>query len=233
MEQVRASISRAAYRARRAPEDIGLLGASKSQPVASIRALAALGVCDFGENFVQETLDKQAELLDLALTWHFIGRVQSNKTRSIAQHFDWVHSVDRLHIAQRLSAQRPAGRPPIDICLQVNIQNEPSKAGLSLEALPAVAHAATELKGVRLRGLMAIPKPSSDPQQQRRPFAQLRAARDQLNAQGLTLDTLSMGMSADIEAAILEGATWVRIGTALFGPRPSRDTGAIASTDGV
>ncbi len=222
LDKVLSSIHDAARRAGRAPHDIRLIGASKAQPVAAIRELAVLGIRDFGENFVQEALQKQAALADLDLVWHFIGRIQSNKTREIAECFDWVHSVDRIKIARRLSQQRPSDRGPLNICLQVNIQHEPSKAGLHLESLDEVAHAARELPGIQLRGLMAIPQPSDDLVTQRRPFAQLRAALEKLHAQGLHLDTLSMGMTADMDAAILEGATMIRIGTALFGPREPR-----------
>jgi len=195
------------------------MGASKQQPAASIRVLAGLGVRDFGENYVQDALAKQTELADLALTWHFIGRIQSNKTQDIARHFDWVHSVDRMKIARRLSDQREAPEP-LNICLEVNIDEEPSKGGLppgeALDIAPAVA----ELPNIRLRGLMAIPKPESDPARQRAAFRRVRELYEALRGRGLDLDTLSMGMSADLEAAIAEGATIVRIGTALFGPRP-------------
>ncbi len=219
LEKVQTLICNAARRAGRTPRDVRLIGASKAQPAAAIRELAMLGIREFGENFVQEALQKQADLADLDLVWHFIGRIQSNKTAEIAAHFDWVHSVDRIKIARRLSQQRPAARRPLNLCLQVNIDNEPSKAGMELDSVDELAHAVSQLPGVRLRGLMAIPQPADDPTEQRRPFAQLRAALERLNARGLTLDTLSMGMSADMDAAILEGATMIRIGTALFGPR--------------
>jgi pyridoxal phosphate enzyme (YggS family) len=225
LNKVLASIHDTARRAGRAPDDILLIGASKAQPAAAIRELAVLGVLNFGENFVQEALQKQAALADLDLIWHFIGRIQGNKTREIANHFDWVHSVDRIKIVRRLARQRPADQGPLNICLQVNAQHEPSKAGLSLESLDEVAHIADGLPGIRLRGLMAIPQPADDLIAQRRPFAQLRTALERLNAQGLQLDTLSMGMTADIDAAILEGATMIRIGTALFGPREHKSTG--------
>jgi pyridoxal phosphate enzyme (YggS family) len=224
LDKVLFSINAVARRAGRAPHDIRLIAASKAQSAAAIRELAGLGIRDFGENFVQETLQKQTALADLDLIWHFIGRIQSNKTREIAKCFDWVHSVDRVKIARRLSQQRPADQGPLDICLQVNIQHERSKAGLDLGSLDEVAHAVTELPGIRLRGLMAIPQPTDDLAAQRRPFAQLRAALERLNAQGLHLDTLSMGMTADMDAAILEGATMIRIGTALFGPRERKPT---------
>ena len=200
----------------RDPATVGLLAVSKTQPAAAIREAAAAGIRDFGENYLQEALDKQAELSDLPLAWHFIGPIQSNKTKSIAEHFDWVHSVDRLKIAQRLSDQRPTALPPLNICLQVNVSGEASKSGCAPEELPKLAQAVAAMPHLRLRGLMCIPAPSEDPAEQRAAFARLRALRDELP---LTLDTLSMGMSQDLEAAIAEGATWVRIGTALFGAR--------------
>lgn len=219
LQQVLSSIDGAARRAGRSPREIRLIGASKAQSVGSIRELAALGVRNFGENYTQECLAKQTALADLDLVWHFIGRIQSNKTRELAEHFDWIHSVDRIKIARRLSKHRPHGREPLNICLQVNIQREPSKAGLHPEELNEVAHVIMELSSLRLRGLMAIPKPSDDLIEQRRPYAKLRKALEKLNSEGLDMDTLSMGMSADMEAAILEGATMIRVGTALFGPR--------------
>jgi pyridoxal phosphate enzyme (YggS family) len=222
LEKVISLVRDAANRAGREPRDIRLIGASKAQPAAAIRELAMLGVRDFGENFVQEALRKQAALADLDLVWHFIGRIQSNKTREIAARFEWVHSVDRVKIARRLSQQRRADQPPLNVCLQVNVQNEPSKAGLALDALKEAAHIVNDLPDIRLRGLMAIPRPADDAVAQRRPYARLREALERLNADGLHLDTLSMGMTADMEAAILEGATIIRIGTALFGPRGPR-----------
>ena len=200
----------------RDPATVGLLAVSKTQPAAAIREAAAAGIRDFGENYLQEALDKQAELDDLPLTWHFIGPIQSNKTKAIAEHFGWVHSVDRLKIAQRLSDQRPAALPPLNICLQVNVSGEASKSGCAPQEVQQLARAITALPRLRLRGLMCIPAPSEDPAEQRAAFARLRQLRDEL---ALDLDTLSMGMSQDLEAAIAEGATWVRIGTALFGAR--------------
>jgi hypothetical protein len=214
--KVAARIREAAQAVDRDPATVGLLAVSKTQPAAAIREAAAGGIRDFGENYLQEALDKQAELSDLSLAWHFIGPIQSNKTKSIAEHFDWVHSVDRLKIAQRLSDQRPAELPPLNICLQVNVSGEASKSGCAPEELPQLAQAVAAMPQLRLRGLMCIPAPSEDPAEQRAAFARLRALRDELP---LTLDTLSMGMSQDLEAAIAEGATWVRIGTALFGAR--------------
>jgi len=214
--KVAARIREAAQAVDRDPATVGLLAVSKTQPAAAIREAAAAGIRDFGENYLQEALDKQAELSDLPLAWHFIGPIQSNKTKSIAEHFDWVHSVDRLKIAQRLSDQRPAALPPLNICLQVNVSGEASKSGCAPEELPKLAQAVAAMPHLCLRGLMCIPAPSEDPAEQRAAFARLRALRDELP---LTLDTLSMGMSQDLEAAIAEGATWVRIGTALFGAR--------------
>ena len=201
----------------REPGAVSLLAVSKTRPAESIRQAAAEGIADFGENYVQEALDKMAQLEDLPLRWHFIGPIQSNKTRAIAENFDWVHSIDRLKIARRLSEQRPASMPPLQVCIQVNISAEASKAGVTLPALPDLAKAIAALPRLRLRGLMAIPVQSHE---QREPFAAMRLALASLQAELPGLDTLSMGMSADLEAAICEGATMVRIGTALFGPRP-------------
>lgn len=218
--KVRTRIREAAQACGRDPETVGLLAVSKTKPAAAVREAHACGQRDFGENYLQEALNKQAELSDLALTWHFIGPIQSNKTRPIAEHFAWVHSVDRLKIAQRLSEQRPAHLPPLNICLQVNVSGEASKSGCAPEELPALAQAVSQLPNLRLRGLMTIPEPTRDVAQQHAACARLRQLRDDLN---LELDVLSMGMSDDLEAAIAEGATWVRIGTALFG---ARDYGA-------
>lgn len=214
--KVRSRIREAAQASQRDPDSVGLLAVSKTKPAAAIREAHAAGQRDFGENYLQEALAKQVELADLELIWHFIGPIQSNKTKAIAEHFDWVHSVDRLKIAQRLAEQRPAHLSPLNICLQVNVSGEASKSGCTPEELPVLAQAVTQLPGLRLRGLMTIPEPSDDPQTQHEPLARLRQLRDGL---GLSLDTLSMGMSQDLEAAIAEGATWVRIGTALFGAR--------------
>ena len=197
-------------------DSVGLLAVSKTKPAAAVREAYAAGLRDFGENYLQEALEKQAELSELALIWHFIGPIQSNKTKPIAEHFAWVHSVDRLKIAQRLSEQRPTGLPPLNICLQVNVSAEASKSGCAPAELAALAQAVSQLPNLRLRGLMAIPEPTDDVAAQRAAFARLRELRDGLQ---LPLDTLSMGMSHDLDAAIAEGATWVRIGTALFGAR--------------
>jgi len=209
-------IREAAQASQRDCAAVGLLAVSKTKPADAIREAFAVGVQDFGENYLQEALEKQAELSDLALTWHFIGPIQSNKTKPIAEHFAWVHSVDRLKIAQRLSDQRPAHLPALNICLQVNVSGEASKSGCNPDELPELAQAVTQLPNLRLRGLMTIPEPTDDPSEQRAAFARLRELQQSLN---LGLDTLSMGMSHDLEAAIAEGATWVRIGTALFGAR--------------
>ena len=214
--KVGARIREAAQASQRNFADIGLLAVSKTKPADAIREAHAVGVRDFGENYLQEALEKQVELGDLPLIWHFIGPIQSNKTRPIAEHFDWVHSVDRLKIAQRLSDQRPAHLPPLNICLQVNVSGEDSKSGCRPDELTALAQAVVALPNLRLRGLMAIPEPTDDVATQHAAFARLRQLRDEL---ALNLDTLSMGMSHDLEAAIAEGATWVRIGTALFGAR--------------
>ena len=212
-------IREAAQASQRDFATIGLLAVSKTKPAEAIREAFAAGVRDVGENYLQEALDKQQELADLALTWHFIGPIQSNKTRPIAEHFAWVHSVDRLKIAERLSDQRPPELPPLNICLQINVSGEDSKSGCHPDELAALAQAVTQLPNLRLRGLMTIPEPTDDVSAQRAAFARLRALRDGLD---LDLDTLSMGMSHDLEAAIAEGATWVRIGTALFGARDYR-----------
>lgn len=207
-------------------DSVQLLAVSKTQPVAAIRAAERAGLRAFGENYLQEAEQKIAQLQSpgAPLQWHFIGPLQANKTRRAAELFDWVHSVDRLKIAQRLAAQRPAGLAPLNICLQVNIDDEPSKAGLRPAELAEVAAAVATLPGIRLRGLMAIPKPRAAVEQQRAPFAALRALRDSLNKQLTALqqqpmDTLSMGMSGDLEAAIAEGATIVRVGSDIFGAR--------------
>ncbi len=197
-------------------DSVGLLAVSKTKPAAAVREAYAAGLRDFGENYLQEALEKQAELSELALIWHFIGPIQSNKTKPIAEHFAWVHSVDRLKIAQRLAEQRPSHLPPLNICLQVNVSAEDSKSGCAPAELVALALAVSQLPNLRLRGLMAIPEPTDDVAAQRAAFARLRELRDGLP---LPLDTLSMGMSHDLDAAIAEGATWVRIGTALFGAR--------------
>ena len=219
LRAVRDRIHAAEQRFQRPPGAVRLLAVSKTQPVTAVAAMAAAGQTGFGENYVQEALDKMTELAALALEWHFIGPIQANKTRPIAERFAWVHSVDRLKLAERLSAQRPASLPPLNVCLQVNIDREPTKHGLDPAEVSAIAAAVAVLPRLRLRGLMAIPAPAADFAAQRPAFARLRTLQDQLTAAGLALDTLSMGMSDDLDAAIAEGATLVRVGTALFGPR--------------
>ncbi|AEI78372.1 type IV pilus twitching motility protein PilT [Cupriavidus necator N-1] len=221
LQAVHQRIAAAAQQAGRQPTDIALLAVSKTVSPDRIRAAYAAGQLAFGENYVQEGVDKIAALADLRhrLQWHFIGPLQSNKTRLVAEHFDWVHAVDRLRIAERLSAQRPAGMAALQVCIQVNISGEASKSGVAPAEVPALAHTVAALPGLRLRGLMAIPEPEDDLAAQRRPFAAMRAMLQALRADGLDLDTLSMGMSGDMEAAIAEGATLVRIGTAIFGAR--------------
>ena len=209
-------IREAAQAAERDPDEVLLLAVSKTQPAEAIREASEAGLHDFGENYLQEALEKQAELADLPLVWHFIGPIQSNKTKLIAEHFDWVHSVDRLKIAQRLSDQRPDHLAPLNLCLQVNVSGEASKSGCEPQEAQELAQTIAALPRLRLRGLMAIPEPTDDPAEQRAAFARLRQLQAELQ---LDLDTLSMGMSQDLEAAIAEGATWVRIGTALFGAR--------------
>ena len=208
-----------AQKSQRISEDIQLLAVSKSQPVEAIRAAFACGLRHFGESYLQEALAKIAALQDLPLCWHFIGPIQSNKARAIAENFTWVHSVDRVKIAQRLSRYRPAAMAPLQICLQVNISSEASKSGVLPEALPQLVREVLPLPGLQLRGLMAIPAPGAEPAQQRAAFAQVREALQQLRALAPDLDTLSMGMSDDMEAAIAEGATIVRVGSAIFGAR--------------
>lgn len=221
LERVRTRIIEAAHAAGRPPDGIRLVAVSKTRPADDIAAAAEAGQRDFGENYLQEALPKIEALRGRDLTWHFIGPIQSNKTRDIAAAFDWVHSVDRFKIARRLSDQRPDDLPPLEVCLQVNIDDQASKSGVAPADAAALARAVAELPHLRLRGLMAIPAPSDDPEAQRAPFAALRRLRDELNAAGLSLDTLSMGMTGDLEAAVAEGATIVRVGTAVFGERPA------------
>ena len=217
--QVSSRIHAAAVAAKRDEDSVHLLAVSKTKPAEALREAYAAGLRDFGENYLQEALSKQLELVDLPLIWHFIGPIQSNKTRAIAEHFAWVHSVDRLKIAQRLSEQRPAELPPLNICIQVNVSGEASKSGCTPADLPALANAISELPRIKLRGLMAIPEPTEDRAAQDAAFAAVQNLQASLN---LPLDTLSMGMSHDLESAIAQGATWVRIGTALFGARGSQ-----------
>jgi len=219
LQAVRDAIASAAVSAGRTVADVSLLAVSKTFPALAIREANLAGQTRFAESYVQEALGKLAELDDLDIEWHFIGPIQSNKTRSIAENFAWVHSVDRLKTAERLSAQRPAHLPALQLCLQVNISGEDSKSGVSPDEALALGLAIAALPGVTLRGLMAIPAPSDDVNVQRAAFAILRELRDRMNRQGLQLDTLSIGMSHDFVAAIAEGATLVRVGTAIFGDR--------------
>lgn len=223
LQHVLQQIALSSADAGRPPGSVALLAVSKTRPPQDIRAAHAAGQRAFGENYVQEALAKMASLADLraALEWHLVGPLQANKTRPVAEAFDWVHTVDRLKIAQRLAEQRPAGLPPLNLCLQVNVSGEASKSGIAPEELPALAAAVAQLprERVRLRGLMSIPEPASTPAAQRAPHRRLRELLQELAAQGLALDTLSMGMSADLDAAIREGATLVRVGTAIFGAR--------------
>jgi pyridoxal phosphate enzyme (YggS family) len=212
-------LAQTASAAGRRTGDVRLLAASKRQPVSAILEAAQAGQRDFGENIVQEGIEKMASAARDDLVWHFIGQLQSNKTRAVAEHFAWVHTVDRLKIAERLSDQRPGRNTPLNVCIQVNIDDEESKGGTSVEELHGLAAAVARLPNIRLRGLMCLPAIRQGFAQQREPFARLRHLRDSLNESGLKLDTLSMGMSADFAAAIYEGATIVRLGTALFGER--------------
>ncbi len=210
----------------RPPGCVQLLPVSKTRPAADIAQLASIGYRAFGESYLQEALGKQEALTGLDLEWHFIGPIQSNKTRPIARYFDWVHSVGREKIARRLSDQRPTDLSPLNVCLQVNISDEAAKSGTGLDALCALASCVDTLPGLRLRGLMAIPARESDFERQRAAFHRLREAFDMLKADGLVLDTLSMGMSGDLEAAIAEGATLVRVGSDIFGARKKIGHGA-------
>ncbi len=216
---VRARIAAASVRAGRDPAGVALLAVSKQQPESAIRAVAQAGQRQFGENYVQEAIAKIAALADLPLTWHFIGQLQANKTRDVAEHFQWVHTIDRARIAERLNAQRPHHAPPLEVLLQVKLADEAAKGGVSPDQLPGLASAVAGMPRLRLRGLMCIPPDSRTEHEQRLPFRRLRELLDALNAGGHRLDTLSMGMSNDLEAAVLEGATIVRVGTAVFGPR--------------
>jgi len=219
---VQRRLQQAARDAGRNPEDILLLAVSKTRTSAQVRVAVDSGLSSFGENYLQEALEKMDQLTDLSISWHFIGPLQSNKTRQVAEHFDWIHTVDRLKIAKRLSDQRPADMAPLNICLQINIDNEPSKSGFMPQQAIEAASSIADLPNLRLRGLMAIPKPSTELAQQHQPFVRLRALLEQINERldnSQKLDTLSMGMSGDLEPAIYEGATIIRVGTDIFGPR--------------
>lgn len=217
---VQQQIAEACRRAGREPAGVTLLAVSKTQPAAVLREAFAAGQRAFGENYLQEAEAKMADLADLPIEWHFIGHLQSNKTRSVATRFAWAHGIDSLKVARRLSEQRPDTLPPLNVCLQVNISGEASKAGVDPAALPALADAVAGLPRLRLRGLMAIPEATGDPAQRREPFRRLHQLLEALQQKHPELDTLSMGMSADLDEAVAEGATLVRVGTALFGPRP-------------
>jgi pyridoxal phosphate enzyme (YggS family) len=223
LQAVEATITDAVKASERPRNDVQLLAVSKTFPAQAVLDAMAVGQLAFGENYLQEALDKIASVAqaqpDAAVEWHFIGPIQSNKTRPIAASFAWVHTVERLKIAQRLSEQRPPELGPLNICLQVNISGEASKSGASPEELPALAREVAQLPNLRLRGLMAIPEPTTDVAEQRAAFARVRALFDALRAEGLELDTLSMGMSGDLAPAIAEGATIVRVGSAIFGKR--------------
>lgn len=213
-------LNKSAIDAGRDPGTVRLLAVSKKQPLTKIREAAAAGQRDFGENIVQEGVEKIRELADLDLTWHFIGHLQSNKTRAVAENFDWVHTIDKLKTARRLSDQRPAGLPPLNVCVQINVDDEPSKSGIEPGDAVGLAAACVRLPNLRLRGLMCLPAIREGLEAQREPFATLRALAGDLRDHDIDIDTLSMGMTADYRAAIFEGATIVRIGTALFGERP-------------
>jgi pyridoxal phosphate enzyme (YggS family) len=219
LQATREAIAQAARAAHRNVTEVRLLAVSKTFPAMAVREAYSGGQTAFGENYLQEALEKIDALRDLPLEWHFIGPIQSNKTRAIAESFAWVHSVDRLKIAERLSAQRPSNLPPLNICLQVNVSEEESKSGVAAEDAVQLAQQLARLPHIKLRGLMTIPAPAVGEREQRAPFAQMRTLLEKLNSQGLALDTLSMGMSHDYPAAIKEGATIVRIGTAIFGQR--------------
>lgn len=219
LRNVKKTIRDAETKFQREPDSVHLLAVSKTKSVKDIQEAIACGQKEFGESYVQEALEKINLLNNEKIIWHFIGPIQKNKTKSIAQNFDWVHSVDRFIIAERMNTQRPEELSPLQICIQVNLDNEASKSGISSDEVLALAQAIKPLSKIKLRGLMAIPKATSDMMQQRNQFAQLRELLEQLNEHGFNLDTLSMGMSADIEAAIAEGSTIVRIGTAIFGER--------------
>ncbi len=218
-------IAAAARASNRSEDSVTLVAVCKGQSAAAVRAAARLGLRDFGESYLQEALPKIEQLRDLPLRWHYIGRIQANKTRSIAAHFGWVHGIDRLQIAERLSAQRPHYAPPLEACIQVNIEREQAKAGVDPDEAAALARAVAELPRLCLRGLMCILPEGRGLEADRRSFGALAALLARLNAGGLALDSLSMGMSGDFRAAILEGATLVRIGTALFGPRQVQPLG--------
>lgn len=219
LQRVRQQIQIASVAAGRTAEAVKLLAVSKTMPAQAVREAYAAGQIAFGENYIQEGVDKRAELADLPLEWHCIGPIQSNKTKLVAENFAWAHSLDRLKIAERLSAQRPAHLPPLQVCLQVNVDGGANKSGVSPKDLLALARAVAKLPQLKLRGLMTIPEPTENESAARAVHHQAKALFDSLNAAGLNVDTLSMGMTADLEAAIAEGSTCVRVGTAIFGLR--------------
>ena len=219
LSRVRTQMEAACQAAGRLPHSVSLLAVSKTWGAEAVRTAHAAGQTAFGENYIQEAVDKIVALRDLPLQWHCIGPIQSNKTRLVAEHFDWVHSVDRLKIAQRLSERRPPHLPPLQVCIQVNVDGGETKSGISPQELPALAQAVAALPRLQLRGLMTIPEPAETDAQMRAVHAQAKALFESLRQQGLPLDTLSMGMSADMAAAIAEGSTMVRVGTAIFGRR--------------
>lgn len=219
LAETRNRIASVAMRYGREADSVRLIAVSKTQPAAAIRELAALGQTDFGENYLQEALPKLAALADLPLTWHFIGQLQGNKTRTVAESFHWVHTLDRERIAVRLNEQRHAHAPPLNVCIQVRLEEEPGKGGISKTEVAALARTVLELPRLRLRGLMCIPPPREGFEAQRQLFAKLADCAGALREQGMPVDTLSMGMSGDLEAAVAAGATCVRIGTAIFGER--------------
>lgn len=219
LEKIRNRVTVLERRYERAPGEVRVLAVSKTKPPEAVLAAAEVGQREFGENHVQDALTKLDALAHLDLIWHFIGPIQSNKTRVVASRFQWVHSIDRAKIARRLSQQRPENLPPLNVCIQVNVSGESSKSGVEPDQVEELAQIVSELPRLELRGLMTLPQPCDDLQEQRRPFAALREILEAQNARGLDLDTLSMGMTNDMEAAIAEGATIVRIGTAIFGAR--------------
>ncbi len=219
LSTVRSRIAAAAAAAGRNVDSITLVGASKSQPPAALQAAVAAGLAHLGESYVQEAVAKITALPGLPATWHFIGQLQANKTRAVAENFAWAHTVDRLRIAQRLAEQRPIHAPPLNVCVQVNIGGQDTKGGADPARTPELLREVAALPRLKLRGLMCLPPPETDPARQRHWLAQLRRLFEDANAAGLQLDTLSMGMSGDLEAAIAEGATLVRVGTDIFGPR--------------
>jgi pyridoxal phosphate enzyme (YggS family) len=228
LQRVQARIAAACAGAHRDVNEVTLLAVSKTLTADRVREACAAGQRAFGENYIQEAVEKMALLRDLPLEWHCIGPIQSNKTRLVAAHFDWAHTLDRLKTAQRLSEQRPSGMAPLQVCIQVNIDGGPTKAGVAPEEVLPLANRVAQLPRLALRGLMTIPEPAGDFAAQKAVHLRAKALFDQLRAAGLALDTLSMGMTADLEAAIAAGSTMVRVGTAIFGARPAKDGTSIS-----